>query len=57
MFLIISEIIIFSSKENHHTSLHLFLPEFVEVILLPLDEFQIKIDGEASVCPYSDVVM
>jgi len=29
-------------------SLFPLLSEFVEVILLPLDEFQVKIDGEAS---------
>ena len=29
-------------------ALYPLFPEFVEVILLPLDEFQTKIDGEAS---------
>lgn len=48
MFLIISEIFLFSHRANHHTSLCPLFPEFVEVILLPLDEFQMKIDGEAS---------
>uniref|UniRef100_A0A3Q3KJ58 ADP-sugar pyrophosphatase n=1 Tax=Mastacembelus armatus TaxID=205130 RepID=A0A3Q3KJ58_9TELE len=39
-----SEIVCYFHKESHHTGLYPLFPEFVEVILLPLDEFQQKID-------------